>query len=136
MDSLKKTARLAGLLYLLASIPGPFGLIYVPGKIFVPGDAAATAEHLRAHGDLLRWGIAADLVGTTVFIVIALTLYRLFEGVSRTQARAMLILYVLSVPIMFLNVLNDVAALELAGGGAGICRGSMVTSETRWPTFF
>jgi hypothetical protein len=28
MNSIKKQARLAGLLYLLASIPAPFGLIY------------------------------------------------------------------------------------------------------------
>jgi hypothetical protein len=47
MNSTKKQARVAGLLYLLASIPAPFGLIYVPGKLIVPGDAGATANHVR-----------------------------------------------------------------------------------------
>ncbi len=120
MDSIKKTARLAGILYLLGSIPAPFALIYVPGKLLVPGDAAATADHLRASGTLLRLGIAAELWGFTMFVLVALVLYRLFKGVSEKNALAMLILAVLSVPISFLNLLNDIAALELATGGANV----------------
>jgi hypothetical protein len=42
MDSNKKTARLAGLLYLVSSIPGAFALLYVPGKLVVKGDPTAT----------------------------------------------------------------------------------------------
>jgi hypothetical protein len=118
MDSIKKTARLAGLLYLLASIPGPFGLIYVPGQLLVPGDATATADRLRSSGTLLHMGIAADLVSSAAFIFVVLTLYRLFKSVGESAALSMLILFVLSVPIMFLNVLNDLAALELARGAA------------------
>lgn len=52
MDPLKKTARLAGLLYLLVVIAGPFVLIYVPNKLFVPGDATATAGNILAHQTL------------------------------------------------------------------------------------
>jgi hypothetical protein len=42
MDQIKKNARVAGALYLLVVLLGPFVLIYVPGKLFVPGDVAAT----------------------------------------------------------------------------------------------
>lgn len=118
MDSLKKTARLAGLLYLLASLPAPFALIYVPGKLFVPGDATATANRVRASETLLRMAIGGELLITIVFIFVALTLYRLFKDVSAKNALAMLLLFVLSVPISFLNVLNEVAALRLVGGAA------------------
>jgi len=118
MDSIKKTARLAGLLYILGGLPAPFGLLYVPGKLIVSGDATATADRIRASETLLRMGIAAELISAAVFIFVALVLYRLFKGVSEKHALAMLILYVLSVPISFLNVLNDVAALNLAKGGA------------------
>jgi hypothetical protein len=44
LDETKRTARLAGLLYLLSSLVGAPALLYVPGKIVVEGDAAATAE--------------------------------------------------------------------------------------------
>jgi hypothetical protein len=118
MDSTKRRARSAGILYLLSGITAPFGLLYVPGKIIVPGDPTATATHLRASETLLRLGIGAELLSATMFVFVALALYRLFKGVDQDQARAMVILYVLSVPIAYLSVLNDIAALSLAQGGA------------------
>lgn len=118
MDSTKRQARSAGILYLLSGITAPFGLLYVPGKLIVPGDPAATANHVRASETLLRLGIGAELLSATMFVFVALALYRLFKGVNQGQARAMVILYVLSVPIAYLSVLNDIAALYLAQGGA------------------
>lgn len=117
MDETKKTARLAGLLYLVSSIPAPFALLYVPGKLLVRGDAAATAERIRASETLFRMGITAELVASVLFIFVALTLYRLFKPVSQGAALAMLVLILLSFPISFLNVLNDIAALNFAGAG-------------------
>ncbi len=118
MDSIKKTARLAGALYLLGALTAPFCLIYVPGKLLVRGDATATGNHLRAFGTLFRMGIAAELLGFTVSVFLALVLYRLFKDVSPKNALAMLTLSLLSIPIVFLNLLNEIAALELAAGGA------------------
>ena len=43
MDTLDRKARVAGFLYLLLVLPGPFSLIYLPNKLIVRGDAAATA---------------------------------------------------------------------------------------------
>lgn len=42
MNSTKKTARIAGLLYLVNGLTGFFSIIYVPNKLIVSGDAAAT----------------------------------------------------------------------------------------------
>jgi hypothetical protein len=64
MSFTKDPGRLAGLLYLLASIPGFFALLYVPSKIFVHGNATATANNIAAHEMLFRLGIAADLCTT------------------------------------------------------------------------
>ena len=71
MNSTKKQARLAGLLYLLASIIGPFCFIYVPGKLIVPGDATTTANHIRASETLLRLGIASELTSLWFWLYIA-----------------------------------------------------------------
>jgi hypothetical protein len=117
MDSTKRTARLAGLLYLVSSIPGAFSLLYVPGKLIVEGNAAATAERLRTSESLLRAGIAADLFSSIVFIFLALVLYRLFKPVSEWPALAMMVLILLSFPLSFLGVVNEVSALNFAGGG-------------------
>jgi hypothetical protein len=116
MNSIKKQARVAGLLYLLASIPAPFALIYVPSKLIVFGDATATANHVRASETLLRLGIASELIGFIIFIFVVLALYRLFKGVNEKHALAMAILLLVSIPISLLNVLNEIAALVLVSG--------------------
>jgi hypothetical protein len=116
MNSLKRQARFAGLLYLLACLPAPFALIYVPGKLIVPGDATATANHVRASETLLRLGMAGELINAVGFIFVVFALYRLLKGVNKNHAAIMVTLFVVSVPISFLNVLNDIAALILASG--------------------
>jgi hypothetical protein len=49
MTSLKKIARLAGLLYLIVDITGYYSIMYVPSKIVVQGDAVATANNILAN---------------------------------------------------------------------------------------
>src|SRR5260370_102692 len=54
MTSLSKNARVAGLLYILASVVGVVRLMYIPSALFVGGNAAATANHIAAHESLFR----------------------------------------------------------------------------------
>jgi hypothetical protein len=117
VSSTQQQARAAGVLYLLVVLSAPVGLIYVPGKLIVSGDAAATASNIRASEWLLRIGIASELIHQIIFVFVVLALYRLFKPVSETHARQMLVLgALLSVPIMFVNVLNEIAALVLVSG--------------------
>jgi hypothetical protein len=116
MNSTRNPGRFAGFLYLLASIFGFFAMIYVPGKLIVHGNAAATANNISASERLFRLGIAAELIGYAGFIFVALALYDLFQGVNRGHAALMVILIVVSVPIAFLNELNSIAALFLVRG--------------------
>ena len=116
MNSTKKAARFAGLLYLLMSIPAPLSLIYIPSVLIVSGDAAATASKIKASELLYRFGIAGNLLGQTIFIFVGLALYDLFKGVNRKLSLVMLVLVLVSVPISLLNELNQFAALILLGG--------------------
>ena len=117
IQSLKKRARFAGLMYLLLGISAPIGLMYVPGKLIVAGDATATANRIRESEWLLRLGIGSELFQQVTVIFVALALYHLLKGVNQRQAFLMVVLGALvSVPIMFVNVLNYVAAATLAQG--------------------
>jgi Domain of unknown function (DUF4386) len=116
MSSTKNPGRFAGLLYVLMSIIGFFAMEYVPSRLIVQGDAAATANNISAHEVLFRLGIAGELIGYAGFVFVALALYDLFKGVSRRQASLMVILIAVSVPIAFLNELNSFAALVLVRG--------------------
>lgn len=112
----KNPGRFAGLLYVVTSIVGFFAMGYVPGKVIVHGNAAATASNISAHETLFRLGIAGGLVGQAGFIFVALALYDLLKGVSRRHASLMVMLIVISVPIAFVNELNSIAALVLVRG--------------------
>jgi hypothetical protein len=116
MCQMKKSAKVAGVLYLLMGITAPIGLIYVPGTLIVAGDASATANHLRASASLQRIGIASELFHQVIFVFLALTLYSLMKAVGERHARLMVVLAVLSVPIVFLDTLNQIAALTLVSG--------------------
>jgi hypothetical protein len=118
MHPLRKTARVAGLLYLLVVLVGPFILIYVPNKLFVPGDATATAGNILAHEPLFRAHIVLGLVGELLFIAVVLALYRLLKGVSRELAGVMVILILIDAPLAFLSVANEVATLNLLSGSS------------------
>ncbi|CAN5363185.1 DUF4386 domain-containing protein [soil metagenome] len=118
-DILRQQARFAGVLYLLLALTAPLGLIYVPATIIVPGDAAATASQLRDATSLVRWGMVSELVHQVIAVFLVLALRRLFEPVDPRLTRQLVVFgALLSVPIMFVNVLNEVAALALVGGAA------------------
>ena len=118
MNSLKKQSRIAALLYFINCLPAPFALLYVPSVLIVRGDAVATASNVRDSETLLRLGMAVELFSSTVVIFAVLAFYSLFKAVSGKHARAMLILMMISVPISYLNVLNDLAVLTFARGPA------------------
>jgi hypothetical protein len=108
MSFTKNPGRFAGSLYILASIPGFFALIYVPSKLIVHGNATATAHNIAASETLFRLGIAANLIGQALFIFVALALYDLLKGVNQRHALLMLTLILVAIPIALLNELNAI----------------------------
>src|SRR5467141_3002777 len=116
MPSTKNPGRFAGLLYILTSIPGFFAMMYVPSKLIVHANAAATASNIAASETLFRLGMAGQLIGQAGFIFVALALYDLLKGVNRRHASLMVTLVVVQIPIAFLNELNYIAALILVRG--------------------
>ena len=118
LNSLKKQSRIAALLYLINGLPAPFALLYVPGVLIVRGDAAATANNVRNSEALFRLGMAVELFSTTIVIFAMVAFYYLFKRVSHKHAMTMMVLMLISVPMSYLNLLNDLAALTLAHGPA------------------
>lgn len=117
MQPTSRDARLAGILYVVIGVLGPFSLKYVPNTLIVPGNAVETAARIRASEGLFRAGIAAELLGTVAFLFVVLALYRLLSGVNKSYAAVMVILTVVSVPISCLNQVNELTALTLLRGG-------------------
>lgn len=86
MNERRKSARFAGLLYLVIVLTGFFTVMYVPGKLIVRGDAVATANRILASESLFRLSMVIGLVSTVAFLFLALALYRLLKEVNPQQA--------------------------------------------------
>jgi hypothetical protein len=118
MSSTRNPGRVAGFWYLLLVIIGPLPLIYIPGKLFVSGNAAATVANIAAHEWLFRLGIVAELVCAVILIFLVLAFYRLFKGVDQNLAVLVVILGgVMPATISFVSVVSEGGALMLARGG-------------------
>ncbi|HUN65803.1 MAG TPA: DUF4386 domain-containing protein [Bacteroidota bacterium] len=113
MIQLQKKARIAGFLYLLVAVTGPFVLLYVPGKLFVAGDPAATAAKIAAHLPLFRAYIVVELLSELFFIATVLALFLLFKDTGRRLAFLMLILVLIDAPSAFQGVANHLSTLSL-----------------------
>ena len=116
MHPTDKAARIAGAVYLSMVLTAPFSLIYVPSKLIVRGNAAATADNILSHETMFRVSIMGDLVGQVIFICLAIALYRLLRDVNKTWAWLMVSFVLVSAAVGFLNTLNNVAALILFRG--------------------
>ena len=114
MNSPKRLARIAGLLYLIVGIFGGFAIAYVLPKVYAPGDATTTAANVLANASLVRIGVVADLFQATVFVFLGMTLYHLLKHVNKNAASAMVILVAIAATIMCLNNVFQFAALLVA----------------------
>ena len=111
-----KTARIAGLLYVLMIPFGLFGIMYVPTVLVVAGDAVTTTKNIMANIGLFRLSIVTALIVQVTHIFIVLLLYKLLKPVNKNFALLMVIFMLVSVPITMFNELNHFAVLLLLSG--------------------
>jgi hypothetical protein len=117
MSTTHDPGRVAGFWYLLLTAVGPLRLIYIPNKLFVTGNATATANNIAAHEWLFRFGMVGDLVGGVVLIFLVLALYRLFKEVDQGLAVLVVILGgVMPALLNFVGVVSDAGALTVVRG--------------------
>jgi len=123
----QRNARIAGALYLLLVPLGFFGMFASSG-IVVPGDAAATVNHILASESLFRFSIVVAMLVQIVNILVVLALYRLLKPVNKDMAALMVIFLLLGVPIAMLNELIQFGVLALvhhAGALQGFSSGQI-----------
>jgi uncharacterized protein DUF4386 len=118
VTSRRRTARLAGALYVAMSLFAAVGLVYFPGRFVVQGDAAATASRIVAAPLLYRLWSVTDLVAGVFAIYLAMTLYQLFKDVDRNQARVLVAMLLVQVPMWFALTLTQLAPRVLLNGSS------------------
>jgi len=114
--SLKKTARLAGLLYLIMIIAGVYNIMYLSSKIIVKGDAATVANNILSNEFLFRTGIISDFISNIIFVFLVLALYRLLKQVNEHRAKLMVALVIVQIPTVFIMEAFNITSLMILKG--------------------
>ena len=114
VSSPKRLARIAGVFYLLVGITGGFAEGFVDPKMYVAGNAAATAGNVLANVQLVRMSVVAHLVDAVFFVLTAMVLYILLQNVHKSMARAMLVFVAVAVGIITLNAVFQFEGLQVA----------------------
>ncbi len=118
MNRQNATARLAGFLYFLLAITGTFPFL-IEEKLVVFGDAQTTAANLISFKSLFIASIVSELVMATIWILIGITLYALFEKVNKKIAFLMVSLVLVGGAIIFISTINQIAALIILTNATG-----------------
>jgi hypothetical protein len=115
-NSLKKTAKLAGLLYLILIIAGAYNIFYVSSQTIVLVDVVTTAKNILSHEFLFRTGIISDIISNTIFVFLALVLYRLFKQVDENKAKLMVAFVIVQIPLVFIMEAFNITSLMIFKG--------------------
>jgi hypothetical protein len=118
MNRLNRTARLAGLFYLIIAVFGPIGMLYIPSVLIAPDDATTTAYNIMASETLFRIGFLSDSIVFLSEIVLVVLLYVLFKPVSETLSLAAAFSRLAMAVVQGINLLNHFYVLLLLSGAS------------------
>jgi hypothetical protein len=116
-QNLKRTAHIAGALFLGTAITTIFSVLYVRSDLIVFKDAIATAQNITANEFLFRAGIAANMLCQVLQLFLGLALYRLFQGVNKPLAMLMLFSKTVSLTIAMVFIVGNIGALMVLKQG-------------------
>ena len=116
MNTNKKTARMAGFLYLLYIVVSIFADVLGRSKLIVLGDAATTARNIIESAWQFRIGFVVDLVAALLFLLTAWALYVLLKQVNENLALLFLLLNLVGVAVWCVSDLFLITSQLLLSG--------------------
>jgi hypothetical protein len=113
MNSINKTARMAGLFYLIYIIASVVADLF---GHFVFADASATINHILAHESQFRIGVVISLFSHVLFLLAAWYLYGLLKPVNKNIALLFLLLNLGGFAVLVYSHINLFSSLMLLSG--------------------
>jgi hypothetical protein len=114
LENPKKTARIAGLMYLGVIVFGILSQVIRMGFI-VHGDASTTANNIMANEIQFLGANVLWLISEMFLLLLGLVLYVLLKPVNKNLARLMMFFVAVGVAIESINTLNLFNAVQLLG---------------------
>lgn len=81
--NVQRYARIAGVLFLVSLVAGGLGEAYIPSKLIVARDAAATVANIKNFDFLYRLGFATFLIESLCDITLVVIFYALLKPVNK-----------------------------------------------------
>ena len=116
MKSINKTARIAGVLYLLIAVCGGFAFFGGFESLIISGDANATASNILESVFLFRIGAVADSFVFLMEIILTVLLFILFKPVNKTYSSIAALARLAMTTMIGMNILNKLIVLQLLSG--------------------
>jgi hypothetical protein len=105
----KRSARIAGLIYLSSILLGAISVVLIGTDVSVSGGAPLNLDNILSAGIAVRLGYTVRLIVYVCFLIIANLLYEVFESTNKGLARLMVLFIVVAVPIVF----TDISSCEM-----------------------
>ncbi|KAA3659566.1 MAG: DUF4386 domain-containing protein [Chloroflexi bacterium] len=117
MNASKKSARMAGFLYLIYIVVHVLADVIGRSNIIVYEDAAATAQNIMASAWQFRIGFIGDLVAAVLFLLAAWALYAYLKPVNKNLALLFLLLNLGGVAVQCFSDLFLIGSQMILNGG-------------------
>ncbi|MBK8573452.1 MAG: DUF4386 domain-containing protein [Geothrix sp.] len=116
-NALSRTARYAGILYLVWIVTGFYSMLYLPSKIPMRGEPDVIAQNILAHEFVFRTSIINGILSGALWVVMVLVFYQLFKAVNDRQARLLVALVIIQIPMILVLEALKITSLMLLKGG-------------------
>jgi hypothetical protein len=111
MISDKNLARIAGLCYLVVIATGLFSEAFVRQALRVSNDFVTSANNIRTHEILYRWGFVSDLINFIVGLPSVIIIYFLFKRINKLLLQLAMAFVIVQTAIIAVNLLNQITPL-------------------------
>jgi len=114
-NSLKTTARLTGLWYLLMVISGILGFLIFHPKIFTTGDPNSTLQNLINDDSIARIRLLLEFAIILAQVLTAFWFYKLFRSINESAAWAIAIWGTVNAVAIMISAIAMGSAIDIAG---------------------
>lgn len=119
MKNIQKTARFAGILYLLITVAAIVAHIYMPTELIDPGDASATANNIVNSSALFRFGgVGGELIILLSEVILSIVLFVLLKPVNKVLSMLAAVSRLVMTTIHGFNLINYFFVIILLGGSS------------------
>jgi hypothetical protein len=111
-----KTARAAGIWYLVLAISGVLGFLVLHPQIYVSGDLPKTLANLSEHETIARWRLLAEFVIVVSQALAAVYFFKLFKDINPFAAWALAAWGTVNAAVIMISAIAMGGAIDVATG--------------------